>query len=187
MNKAGVRIGEESLFSAATPISPSSACGIATWEDNEFGKQTNLCSIQDVNGDGLADRIEGVVVTLGDGRSLVASAVTLRLPGNIDLANPRRQTCADGTNPGDMFRVNRSTGLRDLTGDGIPDYVGSGFADPDGDGAYSSVRGLWIGTGIGFRFANVGENIASATDENCGGTLSRTVGGLYDLDGDGRA
>src|SRR5262249_53744072 len=80
-----------------------------------------------------------------------------------------------------MFTTYQTAGLRDLTGDGIPDYV---TVDGAGNG---TVR---IGTGTGFlpSIPISGMVVAlSSENETCDGKFSRTTNGLYDVDGDGKA
>lgn len=182
-NTVGVRISEQGLFAAPTEIGTSSGCGLITWRDDDQGVQQQDCGIEDVNGDGLLDRVQTNRVFLGDGRSLTASLTSLKLPGPIEARNPRDQACSHQ----DEFFVTRWSGLRDLTGDGIADYVGTGRVDPDGDGIPSQLSGVWIGTGTGFRPPVPSALLASSTREDCAGRFSRTEGGLYDIDGDGRA
>ena len=71
----------------------------------------------------------------------------------------------------------RPRGLRDLTGDGIPDY-------------WDARRGVSIGTGAGFASPIPVESGVifqfSIADKSCDGDLSETEGGLFDIDGDGK-
>jgi YD repeat-containing protein len=73
--------------------------------------------------------------------------------------------------------ADQTQGLRDLTGDGIPDYFDHGR--------------VWIGTGTGFQppidVVSSGANFQfSHQTETCNGDISSTDGGLYDIDGDGK-
>jgi hypothetical protein len=101
------------------------------------------CGYADVNGDGLVDRIERTTVSLqgGDGSFGVA---TLQLPsfmqGHTDTT--RYQCCNDPNSPcsggdqrapqGILSYVDQIFGLKDLNGDGIPDYVSYGSFDSNG-------------------------------------------------------
>ena len=189
INIAGVRIGDAngSLFSgpvdlqepvvAATASNPprpfqQNSCSVAKWEDDGSGTQTQLCAVADVNGDGMADRIHGRDVTLGTGRSF-ASGVRMTLPGTVRAHNPRKAVCKN--DPTGWYTIDRGSGLHDLTGDGVPDFVD--------DGGY-----VHIGTGVGFRThvlttlgqISVGVEVCQDPEQ------SYTHQGLYDLDGDGK-
>ena len=66
-------------FSLPVTIRANTPCGVGLWIDSN-GTQEVQCSIADVNGDGLADRIESYHdVFLGTGRGF--STVQLTLPG----------------------------------------------------------------------------------------------------------
>ncbi|AKQ68271.1 hypothetical protein A176_005183 [Myxococcus hansupus] len=161
-----------------------SACGVALWATNNDSQRV-LCDLKDVNGDGLLDRVEGATVTLGTGSGFSSATLTLPAPGYLSVQeNAQARTCREpnpappSTTP---YASRMSTGLRDLTGDGIPDYV-------------SNATAPWtvaVGTGVGFappvsiEVAGSSFTLSSQT-ERCDGLTSLTVGGLYDLNGDGK-
>jgi len=180
-NVAGVRIDSQAPFSSPTRIRAHESidqqgglgCTLTMWVDNQAGTQTQVCGLEDVNGDGLVDRIIDKEVSLGSGRSF--GAAKLKLPFTITASNPKNSICT-GQNPLDRYDIKRS-GLRDVSGDGIPEFI-------DASGQIS------FGTGLGFRPAtstNLAWYVTSLTAQLCnGGGTSRTITGLYDLDGDGK-
>jgi len=179
----------DNLFS--TPITIRSehdadtACGVRRWvtQAGAFGNQTVICDIADVNGDGLADRIEnGHDVFLGIGNGF--SKVKLTLPGPFAIQeSDQRRICGHSLPPSTKtFGAAQIQGLRDLNGDGIPDFI---------EHVELNSWRVWFGTGTGFA-APVevdvpGGGLAiSGETEICDGEYSRTLVGLYDIDGDGR-
>ncbi len=178
-------------FSAPVTLKMSS-CGVALWRDDECplpfcttpdrvpDEQYQVCGIEDVNGDGIADRIEGTQVRLGSGDTFATWAVTMQLPGVPKQLNQHESVC--DTDPGEVYDPKQLAMLRDLTGDGLPDFVE----------LYNGAWRVWIGTGTGFR-PPVAIEIPTEKDfaisnarEECSGHYSNTMGGLYDLDGDGK-
>ena len=136
--------------------------------------QSQFTGLVDVNGDGLVDRVVDRQVFLGvDGGF---SRVYLTLPGPVAT---QRSTHTAACAPGSTVEstATQIQGLRDLTGDGIPDYV-----DLTGPARVS------IGTGAGFiRVVGIaGPFGLSQATEWCDGKASITNGGLFDIDGDGR-
>ena len=135
------------------------------------------CGLIDVSGDGIPDRIRKGKAYLGTGELYTTS---LDLPGAASAVyNHRDEVC--GPNPKAEYTVSRTVGFIDITGDGIADYVSG-----------NRVR---LGTGTGWTEevpVNVGANagsisfLLSKSIETCEGAVSRTVAGLYDMDGDGR-
>jgi len=142
--------------------------------------QSQYAAVVDVNGDGLADRVVGSQVFLGAYANTLAtfSSVHLTLPGPLATQRSTHATaCAAGSTV--EATAEQVQGLRDVTGDGIPDYV-------DSDN-----HRVWIGTGTGFFHAvgvavNGGPFRLSRETEWCDGKASKTDSGLFDLDGDGR-
>lgn len=165
-------------FSSIITLTTSADCGLRHWS-NSGSTQTVHCDLTDVNGDGLADRVESSSAYLGTGSGF--SKVKLTLPGPLATQESNHDTrCPSGTTVGYGWAW-QSSGLRDLTGDGIPDYV--------------SATGLGIGTGTGFAPV-VPVDFDTATgvplslsrgDEACSGDWSQTTRGIYDIDGDGKA
>src|SRR5262245_25658983 len=137
------------------------------------------CGFADVNGDGLADRVDtDNVAYLGTGLAFGAAAV--KLPGPMTIQQSGQPGICNAPHMGDPAPTTIQTAaLRDLTGDGIPDYV------------QQNLNGTWqvsIGTGAGFAPAIPisGGFVLSETDEDCDSTMSNTWAGLYDIDGDGK-
>jgi RHS repeat-associated protein len=168
-------------FSSAVLLRAGTECGVAEWESAN-DTQTKTCDIVDVNGDGIADRVEGAHVYLGTGsfgaNGFFATSSIMDLPGSIALqVNPRTNQCPIGTAGGVTFVSEMRDGLRDLNGDGIPDYI--------------SADAVQFGTGTGFapafRIDAQSRPFRMSTGiEQCDGKDALTVGGLYDMDGDGR-
>ena len=156
--------------------------------------QWQLAGFADVNGDGLMDRVVNggprLPQALGAaqaflgmylGTAVFFSPVYITMPGPLALVqNTHDKQCAP--HGGGTPDSNQTKGLRDLTGDGIPDYYES--VDDQGV-AHSRV---WIGTGTGFRspIEVDGPFVFSYQLETCGGSDSLTKSGLYDIDGDGK-
>lgn len=173
------------------------------------------CALEDINGDGLLDSVERLdarraIVVPGGG--LVSSHVVaflgtggrfsdayLVLPGATGYAPIDQCLTFNGqpTTSGSYMAASR-IGYRDLTGDGIPDSIGHflppqpGVPDPPA-GPNPALR---IGTGAGFAppIAITGDLDGvndrrfhlSSTQNACDLSSSRTLGGAYDVDGDGR-
>ncbi len=169
-------------FSAPVTLKANTECGVALWAETS-GTQHVVCGIADVNGDSLPDRIEDRLVFLGMGGGF--SSVQVTLPGAFAIQKSDQvQTCvipepdAPGNTP---YSASQTVGLRDLTGDGIPDYLVR----------YGSTWRVSIGTGTGFAAPIDVEVLGSGFSfssqmERCDGKLSRTTSGLYDIDGDGK-
>jgi hypothetical protein len=150
---------------------PDGSCG-------DESIQTQITGLADVNGDGLVDRVVGNQAYLGlyAGTAQTFSPVYITLPG---MMATQRNTHAQQCVVGGLQKptVDQTQGLRDLTGDGIPDYYDNGQ--------------VWIGTGTGFQppipIISSGANFQfSHQTETCDGDISNTDGGLYDIDGDGK-
>jgi RHS repeat-associated protein len=187
LNVLGMRTteGHDASFSAPVTLRNNDACGVAKWQEDEAAMQSLTCDIIDVNGDGLVDRVSGTGVHLGTAGTTSGGFFTispmLRLPSPLAVQNNDRvAACAPGSGRFG-FRVSQLAGLRDLTGDGIPDY------------AWKNVAGPWsvaIGTGAGFTVGVPVEGVSfelSSQTEDCAGAQSTTDRGLFDIDGDGKA
>lgn len=182
-NVVGVRFDVHTDAFAAPIGAVISACGVESMQQASLtSSEVRMeCGFDDVNGDGVIDRINGTTATLGAG---VANRVSfgpggrINLPERLRQLNPRAAAC---TGPAE-FDAQQVTVLRDVTGDGIPDFV------------RERVQALpWsvaIGTGTGFLpfipIAMPANFAISHTTEHCGGNYSKTISGLYDVDGDGR-
>ena len=103
------------------------------------------------------------------------------LPNFLSLHSVPQYRLCDGVSPSFTYQSSELLGLRDLNGDGIPDFV-------DGDRSDGSWH-VRFGTGTRFGTAKPidvadGQFAPSQETENCGGTRSGTTRGLYDIDGD---
>jgi RHS repeat-associated protein len=220
LNIAGVHLDTTiRAFSAPVTVEVGGldGCGVGRWEvpfiAANAGIQDQVCGFEDVNGDGLPDRVTtplfvagadfGVAALgTGDVNELFSSTAKIRLQGPLErvesdlvpkdnLGHTRPRVCPDPIPPSGTdatFPVQRTAGLRDLNGDGIPDYIG--FNNATGAPAWS----VYWGTGVGFvgpipiGDSSNPEFELSLENVNCDGIhqLSSTTRGLYDLDGDGR-
>src|SRR5262245_49845226 len=171
-------------FSSPVLLAADNTCGVAAWGEADHTHQALTCGIMDVNGDGIADRVNGRSVYLGTGTLGGAGFFTprvLSLPGSVAIQeNNQPVACtAPSTGGTTSFTTHSMAGLRDLTGDGIPDYVAQ-----DSTGQWS----IAIGTGTGFLPSipiNGGFELSFQTDR-CDGFASITTAGVYDIDGDGK-
>jgi hypothetical protein len=186
-NVAGVRFDlNTNPFSAPVGIEDFTACGVGLWRDDECpdcsifsgsswgpvpdtvpDEQFQVCGIEDVNGDGIPDRIENERVLLGSGTSFVNAGVGIRMPGPIRQLNQHETACA--TNQAAPYNPVQLSALRDLTGDGIPDFI------ERRDGSWR----VAIGTGTGFTASRAirvptpkGFSISNTTENCTGGYLS---------------
>ena len=186
-NVVGTRFDTDAqAFSLSVTLSAEAADqGVSQWrcgddlnDECDESQQSEFFAITDVNGDGLADRVVGSKAYLGafTGTAHPFSPVYVTLPGPLATqVNTHNQECAVGGSGAPTS--NQTQGLRDLTGDGLPDYFDNGR--------------VWIGTGTGFRppvpIVTSGANFSfSHETESCDGKRSHTDGGLYDIDGDGK-
>ena len=184
LNVFGIRLGDArggNPFSAPVLLRDNTDCGVAEWQSVN-NAQSKKCDIVDVNGDGIVDRVEDFHVYLGTGDLSAGGFFTansiIELPGFVAFqANPRTAQCPIGAAGNKAFQSTMDNGLRDLNGDGIPDYI-----SPDK---------VQFGTGTGFapaaalQIPNLFIRMSIGT-EQCDGSLASTTGGLYDMDGDGR-
>jgi RHS repeat-associated protein len=184
-NLLGVHVGIGSQpYGNAVLLRNGEFCGVAAWAATDSSHQEQICGLADVNGDGIVDRVLRESVHLGTGTFSSSGYFTpgaiLTLPGRLaSQLNNQLGSCAPPANGNNTFVTTQTAGLRDLTGDGIPDYITS-----------TSNGGIVrIGTGTGFldplpivsQFFTL-----SSQQENCGGTMSTTIAGLFDVDGDGK-
>lgn len=192
-NTVGVRFAADNPFADPVEWDEQTHCGVSGWgqesSDETFLLET--CGNVDVNGDGLLDRVEGVSARLGNGAGL--SSVEIALPSLLTSpamnrlsrqSSAHKATC-ETTPPAPAataYPTSAVRALRDLTGDGVPDFV-EAIAN----------QGWWvhIGTGAGFAppvpvVVPAGSFALSSTTELCDGSNSWTTGGLFDIDGDGK-
>ena len=162
-------------------------CGVAMWIDEapaattEPSTQRLSCGHADVNGDGLLDRVRGATARLGTGRAF--SGIAILLPGSLAVQKSTQLSdCVLPLPNATTYPAWHQAGLRDMTGDGIPDYVD----------ARTFPTKVFIGTGVGFTAAvpvdlgssNTFFHLSNET-ENCNGTQSKSTSGVFDVDGDG--
>jgi RHS repeat-associated protein len=182
-NMAGVRFSSDLAPPFARDVNlqvSSSNLGVGAWttvtNSPTSSSQHLIAGFADVNGDGLMDRVLPSRAHLGayHGTARFFSAISITLPGPAAIQrNEQPESCplSDTT----QFPSETVAGLRDLTGDGIPDYFNR-----------DTVR---IGTGTSF-----GQPIPiqgaprgfSLQQETCDGDVSNTTRGLFDIDGDGK-
>ena len=159
-------------------------CGVAKWTyDPTSSAQSVKCGFVDVNGDGLIDRVEDTVTVAPRQGSGFDTACTSRSPGTLSVQNERTAGDArpSADDPAILHDASRSNGLRDLTGDGIPDYL---VQDPSGNWTVS------VGTGAGFaprrspcRWAHV--LLVEREPKTATARARNTDSGVFDVDGDG--
>lgn len=174
----------------------TSDCGVGRWEGSERYRwvgdatshdrlQTQTCGFAEVNGDGILDRFEEGSALLGTGSGF--DTVRIELPWSPDapriFAQQRSEFVDKCLQPGPLqwLTARQIVGLRDLTGDGIPDYI-----TPI---AGSSRSQVFVGTGAGFAAtpsAINGTFSISTVEERCDGAFSNTQAGLVDVNGDGK-
>jgi RHS repeat-associated protein len=191
-NVAGVRFDVDLDVFARDVIlwAPREELGVGLWVEGApdylgNSRQSQLAGFADVNGDGLMDRVVNQSVYLGlyigTAKSFSTTAV-ITLPGPLSTTlSTYAAQCKPGAHKSpESYQIQ---GMRDLTGDGIPDFYSS-VTDLPGQAPQ-----VWIGTGAGF----VGPipissptTVWSHQTEDCQGLGSWTVGGLFDIDGDGR-
>ena len=195
-NVAGIRFDvDQNVFSNYVSLSaPGTNMGVAQWSctgpcqyfygGQPYTPQYQFSGFADVNGDGLVDRIVGNTAYLGTGAAFSNAFITL--PGPMALTiNDEPQVCKSGQQG--KPTSHQLNGLRDLSGDGLPDYYDTLAPTVDGP----SAPAVWIGTGTGFvgpvpiKSSQIGFRWSDQT-ETCDGSASSTDDGLFDIDGDGR-
>ena len=176
---------------------PKPEWGVALWRSGDpwtpgTNRQVEIAGLADVNGDGLVDRVEAQDVYLGVYGDVVHpfSGVKLQLPPNTfdtpeaflseQITDQKKRCITTHDFFFNFFNSELTQGLRDITGDGIPDYF---YKDRNG-----GIK-VFVGTGAGFAASplSVVSNVQlSHQQEACDGTWSETDGGLFDVDGDGK-
>lgn len=211
INTAGVHIADaEEVFSSPVTLESggTTGCGVGRWEALEPIGQDRLgrvlgetCGFQDVNGDGIVDRVttsSGVTrarLGTGDVRRPFLDNVAITLPGPLSRSFTDRDPRPGSTTPRGCIDVLTydsiiQAQLRDITGDGLPDYVRE-----VSDGVFEAA----LGTGTGFTPAvgiqvvggalphlSVERNQCHVPDTAGTHLASGATVGLYDLDGDGQ-
>jgi hypothetical protein len=121
------------LFSDPVLLRENTACGVELWQevdyDTHFSNGTNQllrCTLADVTGDGIVDRIDHATAFIGLGTAF--SQIQIPMPvgtdGPIDYVGKHhsgQQVQCFGADPADYFESVITGGLRDITGDGIAD------------------------------------------------------------------
>lgn len=216
INTAGVHLANGVDLFASQPITlesaPTTGCGIDRWEadpaSESGGLLNEVCGFEDVNGDGILDRVNSVVengqvvskAALGTGVTTrpYATGALIALPGPLGRTEIPMVTIGVGvyapancsTPAVPTFQLRRTRSLRDINGDGIADYI-SGQILERGPGIWN----VALGTGTGYTapiavdsFLGLEpsreESICGATTE--GSEVSATPSGIYDIDGDGQ-
>ncbi|HEY7531312.1 MAG TPA: hypothetical protein VH681_00860, partial [Nitrospiraceae bacterium] len=213
INTIGVHLTNGDDFAFASPIMlVNDGCGVARWQAvpgaASASELSQTCGFEDINGDGLVDRVTSVYNNIfistaalgtGDADHPFSTGATITLPGplarNSTVMIPQPDgiyvpaSCVSGQT---HYDTQRTAGLHDINGDGIPDYITS---------VLTSVGQFWrlqLGTGTGFApqvsvASPVGlelsleRNTCTNTDVIMPGDgTTRTPIGLYDLDGDGQ-
>ena len=198
-----------SAFSA--PITLDVGCGVSrltSTSPDASGHRTTFqeCGFDDVNGDGLADRVSQAIVSsplgvdvarLGTGNlNAPFSNASIQLPGPLhrsetdvvakttgnDLGNFKPKTCPDSPPggqssvpyPNQTYQSRRTAGLRDLNGDGIPDYITT-----DSSGTWTVAMGTAVGFStpklIDAAFELSVETVGCFSDNPTAGTGLRTL------------
>ena len=215
INTAGVHLADGTdLFASPTTLEVGGAngCGISRWEADPTsisgGVTNKVCAFDDVNGDGIVDRINSAIqngqlvatAALGTGvpARWYSTDAIVTLPGPLERTQTdlvefegkyRPRVCVSPfTSP--IFDLRRTRALRDVNGDGIPDYISGQLQERE--------PGIWtvaMGTGAGFAppvhvESHYGlepsreQSVCGALGES--GEIAATPTGLYDIDGDGQ-
>jgi RHS repeat-associated protein len=201
-------------------------CGVERLNWIGGGLRQLKCGFMEVNGDGLVD----YVIDDGGIRAIRSSGLAqdhdvrlpenqvppdyaqheakraIALPGPVGrIKDPLNAVCTGNTSGSQTYDIEQQTALRDITGDGIADYIyfgtrgaladGTVLSHPDLTGADGNGQpGWWFmaGTGVGFaapRAIRAPGDLPFAlhiSRERCDGTSSNVIASLADIDGDGR-
>jgi RHS repeat-associated protein len=199
----------------AVELRRDGACGVSRVTFLGGGMHQLTCGFMEANGDGLVD----YVINDGSGNRVIRSSGlsqahdillpenqspadfaqqefkrSITLPGPVGLVrDPRLSACPAGAPGTRRYEIEQLTDLRDITGDGIADYIffGGPRLPP---GSPGGPQGWWFmaGTGVGFTEARAIRSPASVpfalhvSSERCDGKFSNVIASLIDLDGDGR-
>ena len=160
------------MFSDAALLVNNTSCGIEEWTPNlvQGAASTLVCTFADVTGDGIPERIEDTNALIGTGIGFSTTG-SIKLPALAGVFYSSIWNQCGSNSPSD-FRSHVENTIRDVTGDGLPDFVANGR--------------IYIGTGTGFTAGMDAHGLALSENlDNCAGN-SRTISGLFDIDGDGR-
>jgi hypothetical protein len=174
----------EQAFSAAAILTEDATCGVEMWEETDYATpnqgtyQSLRCTLADVTGDGIADRIDHDHALIGLGTGM--SGIRIPLPVDFVGQQVSNHALCLGQAANWPFQSIITGGLRDVTGDGIPDLITREKHSPSST--------VFVGTGFGFSATPLQTNIGPLSHqvETCDGTSSYTQRGLFDIDGDGR-
>jgi RHS repeat-associated protein len=203
------------------------SCGVERLMWLGGGRRRLACGFMEVNGDGIRDYVTqnetGMRAVLSSG---LAQAHDVRLPDNLSatdyseieqkrsiqlpgpvgvVKDPRSEACGANAAGNKRYLIEQLTALRDITGDGIADYVYRGSRHKLEDGTQllhpatvprksRDSNGWWLmpGTGVGFAAAiriQTPKDFPFAlhsSSERCDGKFSNVQVALQDIDGDGR-
>lgn len=173
----------QDVFSAASILTEDAECGLEMWEETDYATpnqgtmQSLRCTLADVTGDGIADWIDHDHARIGMGTGI--SSIRIALPADYVGQQWSNHALCLGQAANYPFQSMIRGGLRDVTGDGLPDLIT--------DDKYAG-QSIYPGTGFGFSATPLTGTIGhlSYQIETCDGTSSYTHGGLFDVDGDGR-
>jgi len=225
INVAGVHMDlATSAFSSSVVLDADDAgCGVERWVPGfgALGRSNQVCGFEDINGDGLVDRLRTLVLQPGELTGIANlgtgdmnapfSGATIFLPGPIARAQrqivhvgnsfvPPTSVCPPdslGTPGRSSYPIQRTAGLRDIDGNGIPDYI-LGTNARQGDPTSSTSWTVAYGTGVGFAAPVVVDSTngaigleLSVESVDCHGraglgSIAATTRGLFDLNGDGQ-
>ncbi len=183
LNMVGTRFGMDQSrpFTRSVDMQVASArIGVGAWETMDITPSLNgqqmVAGFADVNGDGVPDRVANARAFLGvfHGTARFYSSISIALPGPASIQRNEHPEACPVLNTA-KFASETVAGLRDLTGDGIPDYFNR--------------NSVSIGTGVSFAPAisiDGAPHGFSLQEETCDGKVSNTTRGLFDIDGDGK-
>ncbi|SIS73651.1 RHS repeat domain-containing protein [Neptunomonas antarctica] len=170
-------------------------CGVEAWFETQDSR-TQICGFSDINGDGFADYLqsgnyvledeggdqETIWVWFGNGRPGDFAPGDFHLPGPMAGIRGTRPPGCDGA-----YTTQQTSGLIDLTGDGIPDYVQQRQVSGDVD---QKVWGLRVGMGVGYAKEipmKVPATFQMKSDVHyCDDNQTQSISGLLDINGDKR-
>jgi hypothetical protein len=126
--------GSDEAFSAPVVLSAHRPCGVSRWTGTDDTHQTLTCGLVDVNGDGLLDLVQDSSVFLGtgllQGQGFFTAGAMLILPGALAIQrNDEKTACVASAPPATEFIASNRAGLKDVNGDGIPDYLAGDASD----------------------------------------------------------
>jgi RHS repeat-associated protein len=210
----------------AVTLRADGACGVERLAWIGGGRRQLKCGFMEVTGDGLADYVidddAGIRAIRSSGLAqdhdvrlpenqvpadyaLQEAKRAIALPGPVGLVKDPLSTVCTPNTPDRTYDIEQVTALRDITGDGIADYIYFGSRGALADGTPLShpaltpadrdgPPGWWFMAGTGVGFAAPSAIVAPPdvpfalhiTRARCDGLHSSIIAGLLDVDGDGR-